>query len=130
MKKILAIIAALFLILAAFPMAASASNPVSRDGYYKGIKLAGKVKIVRNFGDIKIKVVNSFPDIRVMFSLLKSITAPVFLPFIIRVKLVDAFPRDIGEWEIVDYGEDFTVEIVNSFPDVRVEFVDSFPGVE
>lgn len=42
-------------------MAASASNPVSRDGYYKGIKLAGKVKIVRNFGDIKIKVVNSFP---------------------------------------------------------------------
>ena len=35
-----------------------------------------------------------------------------------------------GEWEIVDYGEDFTVEIVNSFPDVRVEFVDSFPGVE
>jgi hypothetical protein len=99
MKKILAIIAALFLILAAFPMAASASNPVSRDGYYKGIKLAGKVKIVRNFGDIKIKV-------------------------------VDAFPRDIGEWEIVDYGEDFTVEIVNSFPDVRVEFVDSFPGVE
>lgn len=110
MKKILAIIAALFLILAAFPMAASASNPVSRDGYYKGIKLAGKVKIVRNFGDIKIKVVNSFPDI--------------------RVKLVDAFPRDIGEWEIVDYGEDFTVEIINSFPDVRVEFVDSFPGVE
>ena len=106
MKKILAIIAALFLILAAFPMAAS----VSRDGYYKGIKLAGKVKIVRNFGDIKIKVVNSFPAI--------------------RVKLVDAFPRDIGEWEIVDYGEDFTVEIVNSFPDVRVEFVDSFPGVE
>lgn len=89
-------------------MAASASNPVSRDGYYKGIKLAGKVKIVRNFGDIKIKVVNSFPDI--------------------RVKLVDAFPRDIGEWEIVDYGEDFTVEIVNSFPDVRVEFVDSFPA--
>ena len=99
MKKILAIIAALFLILAAFPMAASASNPVSRDGYYKGIKLAGKVKIVRNFGDIKIKVVNSFPDI--------------------RVKLVDAFPRDIGEWEIVDYGEDFTVEIVNCFPGVE-----------
>lgn len=68
MKKILAIIAAaLFLILAAFPMAASAANPVSRDGYYKGIKLAGKVKIVRNFGDIKIKVVNSFPDVRVEF---------------------------------------------------------------
>ena len=79
MKKILAIIAALLLILAAFPMAASASNPVSRDGYYKGIKLAGKVKIVRNFGDIKIKeivdygedftveIVNSFPDVRVEF---------------------------------------------------------------
>lgn len=40
--------------------------------------------------DIKVKVVSSFPDL--------------------RVKAVEHFPDDIGEWQFVDYGEDFTIQ--------------------
>ena len=38
---------------------------VSKDGYFKGIRLAGKVKVVENFANIKVQVVNSFPDLKV-----------------------------------------------------------------
>ena len=36
---------------------------VSKDGYFKGIRLAGKVKVVKNFGDIKVQVVKNFNKI-------------------------------------------------------------------
>ena len=38
---------------------------VSKDGYYKGIRLAGKVKVVKNFANIKVQVVKNFPDLKV-----------------------------------------------------------------
>ena len=91
-------------------MTASAATVINRDGYYKGIKLCGKVKVVEHFGDIKVKVVDAFPDL--------------------RVKVVDAFPDDIGEWRFVEYGEDFTIQFVESFPDIKIKYVDAFPGVE
>ena len=90
MKKILAIIAALFLILAAFPMAASASNPVSRD--------------------IKIKVVNSFPDIRVKL-------VDAFPRDIGEWEIVD-YGEDFTV-EIVNSFPDVRVEFVDSFPGVE-----------
>ena len=87
---------------------ASASN-VSRDGYYKGLRLSGKVKIVEYSGDIKVQVVTSFPDL--------------------KVKVVNSFPDAVGEWQFVEYGQDFTVQFVTSFPDIKIKYVNSFPGV-
>lgn len=107
MKKILFCLAAVFLLLSG--LTAAASNPISNAGYYNGIRLAGRVRAVDSFPDIKVKIVRSFPDL--------------------RVKTVDAFADDIGEWEFVEHGEDFTVEFVDSFPDITIQFVDSFPGL-
>jgi len=96
MKKICCILAFLLLLLAG--SAVDAAGPINRDGYFKNIRLAGRVRVVDSFPDLKVKTVDSFPD-------------------------------DIGEWQFVDYGEDFTIQFVDSFPDIRIEFVDSFPGV-
>lgn len=82
---------------------------ISKDGYYKGIFLAGKVKVVDNFPDIKVKIVNHFPDL--------------------KVRRVDHFPDDIGEWQFVEYGEDFRIKFVEHFEDISIKFVDHFPGV-
>ena len=99
---------ALVLTLGIVPLS-HASNPISRDGYYHGIFLGGKVKVVNYGADIKVKVVNSFANL--------------------KVKPVTAFPDDVGEWQFVSYGEDFTIQYVNSFPDITIQFVSSFPGV-
>ena len=80
------------------------------DGYYKGIKLCGKVKVVERFADIKVKVVDHFPDL--------------------KVKRVQHFPSKIGEWQFVTHGEDFTIQYVTSFPNLKIKFVDHFPGVK
>ena len=53
------------LLVAAFPCIAGAATPINSAGYYKNIKLCGKVKIVDSFPDIKVKVVDSFPDLKV-----------------------------------------------------------------
>ena len=108
MKKLMTIFTLIFLFAMTIP--AMATSAVNKDGYYKGIKLCGKVKVVEHFADIKVQVVNSFPDL--------------------KVKVVDSFPDDIGEWKFVEYGEDFTVQFVDSFPDIKIKYVNSFPGVE
>ena len=82
---------------------------VSKDGYFKGIRLAGKVKVVKNFANIKVQVVKSFPDL--------------------KVKKVNNFPNKVGEWQFVNSFPDFTIQYVDSFPDIKVQFVDNFPGV-
>ena len=82
---------------------------VSKDGYFKGIRLAGKVKVVKNFANIKVQVVKNFPDL--------------------KVKKVSNFPNKIGEWQFVDNFPDFTIQFVDNFPDIKIQFVDNFPGV-
>ena len=82
---------------------------VSKGGYFKGIRLAGKVKVVKSFPNIKVQVVKSFPDL--------------------KVKRVNNFPDKIGEWQFVDSFPDFTIQYVDSFPDIKIQFVDNFPGV-
>ncbi|CAK9019190.1 unnamed protein product [Durusdinium trenchii] len=77
--------------------------------YFHGIFLAGKVKVVSHFPDIKVKLVDSFPDL--------------------EVKKVSHFPDRCGEWQIVENFPDFTVQFVSSFPDVKIRYVTSFPGV-
>ena len=86
------------LLVAAVPCVAAAATPINSAGYYKNIKLCGKVKIVDSFPDLKVKVVQSFPN-------------------------------NIGEWQFVEYGEDFRVQFVDSFPDIKIKYVSSFPGV-
>ena len=82
---------------------------VSKEGYFKGIRLAGKVKVVKNFANIKVQVVKNFPDL--------------------KVKKVSNFPDKIGEWQFVDNFPDFTIQFVDNFPDIKIQFVDNFPGV-
>ena len=82
---------------------------VSKDGYFKDIYLAGNVKVVTSFGNIKVQIVNSFPDL--------------------KVKLVENFPKKAGEWKFVENFPDFTVQFVESFPDIKIQFVNNFPGV-
>lgn len=86
-----------------------AASAVTPDGYFNGIRLAGKVRVVHSFPDIRVQVVSAFPDL--------------------RVQTVNYFPDNIGQWQFVDYGEDFTIQFVDSFPDIRIQFVNSFPGV-
>ena len=89
--------------------AACFAGAVTKDGSYNGIKLCGKVKVVKSFADIKVQVVKSFPDL--------------------KVKKVNAFPDQIGDWQFVDSFPDFTIQFVDSFPDIKIQYVNSFPGV-
>ncbi len=108
MKKA-AVVLMTFLLAIAVASTACAASKINRDGYYKGIKLCGKVKVVESFPDIKVQVVDSFPDL--------------------KVQLVDSFPDKVGKWQFVDSFPDFTIQFVDSFPDIKIKFVDSFPGV-
>ena len=47
----------------AMTIPAMAASVINQDGYYKGIKLCGRVKVVEQFADIKVKYVNSFPGV-------------------------------------------------------------------
>lgn len=76
---------------------------------WRGLKLCGKVKVVKSFADIKVQVVKSFPDL--------------------KVQKVSSFPDKIGQWQFVDAFPDFTIRFVDSFPDIKIQYVDSFPGV-
>ena len=99
--------------VAAAPVAAAlmpmGTGNVDSNCSFRGIKLAGKVKIVDSFPDIRVKAVKSFPDI--------------------KVKKVSSFADDCGEWQFVDSFADLKIQYVDSFPDVEVAWVDSFPGM-
>lgn len=95
----------LFLLVTATAMA----GPINDGGYFNGIKLCGKVKVVDHFPDIKVQIVSAFPDL--------------------KVKIVEHFPDKIGEWQFVESGEDFTVQFVDAFPDIKIKYVTSFPGL-
>jgi len=76
----------------------------------KDIELKGRVKIVSNFADFKVKVVKSFADL--------------------KVKKVKSFSNNCGEWQFVDYGEDFTIQFVNEFSDFTIMYVEQFAGTK
>ena len=89
-------------------MSTAFAAQISSDGYFNGIRLWGKVRVVDSFPDIKVRVVDSFPDL--------------------RVQKVTSFPDSLGKWEFVTSGEDFTIQFVDAFPDITIKFVDAFPG--
>ena len=71
---------------------------VSKDGYFKGIRLAGKVKVVKNFPDLKVKRVNNFPN------------------KIGEWQFVDNFPDFTIQY--VDNFPDIKIQFVDNFPGV------------
>lgn len=81
------------------------------DCTFEDKKLYGKIRLVEyeSQADISVKIVNSFPDI--------------------KVKFVENFADECGEWQIVDFGEDIRVYITENFADIKIKPVTSFPGL-
>ena len=44
---------------------ASSDDCITKDGYFRGVRLCGKVKVVEFGADFMVKVVESFPDVKV-----------------------------------------------------------------
>ena len=78
------------------------------DCTHEGIALHGRVKVVDSFADVKVRIVTDVPDL--------------------RVKWVDQFTDDCGEFQLVQSIPDFTFHFVESVADVDIRIVDSFPG--
>lgn len=71
-------------------------------------RLFGRVRFVQHFADYKVAI-SPIPDMRVAMT---------------------GWPgRKAGEWQIVQHGEDFTVEMVAHFADFTIQYVDHAPGV-
>lgn len=92
--------------------AGGSSNPISDDGFYKGIRLSGRVQFVEHGEDFRIQIVDASPHLNVRY---------------VRSAFMN---RHIGEWQRVDRNPDFKVKVVNAWPDFRVRIVNSFPGVQ
>lgn len=82
----------------------SANNPIAPDGTYRGVRLCGRVRICnqgeQHSNTFRVRTTTSFPDLYVTFT--------------------NPFPSDIGEWTIVDNGEDFSVIFVDYSPDFEI----------
>ena len=110
MKKIFQFLLLIF--IGSLCIAVTTQETQDDDCKFEGKKLYGKIRFVESSGnaDVKIKIVNSFPDL--------------------KVKLVENFANDCGEWQVVEYGEDLKIYVTESFPDIKVKFVTSFPGMK
>ena len=106
MKTLLSILFSAFMALGM----GSSSNPISKDGTYKGKKLCGRVEVVRGNADFKVAVVRGNADL--------------------KVEVVRAFADEPGKWEFVHGNADFTIEYVKGNADFTIQFVKSFPGVQ
>lgn len=82
---------------------------IAADCTFNGKLLAGKIKVVDSFPDVRVKAVSSFPDL--------------------KVKKVSSFADSCGEWQFVDSFPDLKIQYVDSFPDIEIAWVDSFPGM-
>ncbi|MCR5696426.1 MAG: hypothetical protein K6G73_05545 [Marinilabiliaceae bacterium] len=94
MKRVL-----LLLVIAMLCSAMSSDDCITKDGYFRGKRLCGRVKIVDSFADFDVRVVTSLADL--------------------DVKKVTSFADDPGEWIFVDHFPDFTIRYVKSFPGVN-----------
>lgn len=88
-------------------------NPITANGLCKGIRLAGRVRIVSSHEDFRVKVVSSHEDLRVR-----------------RVEHTGSSSSfDVGEWRFVNSHEDFSIRLVDSHEDFTIRYVDSHSGV-
>ena len=108
MKKYFAVICFCFLFTFFLVPSTAYAGAVDSNGTCKGIKLWGKVQVVKSFPDLKVQVVKSFPDL--------------------KVQKVTAFPDKLGKWQFVTSFPDFKIQYVDAFPDLKIQFVDAFPG--
>ena len=78
---------------------------------FNGKNLYGRIQFVefQSQADVKVKIVNSFPDLKVRF--------------------VENFADECGEWRIVENNADLKVYITENFPDFTIQPVTSFPGL-
>ena len=104
MKKIL-----LILLSSLFLLSMKSDDCITADGYFRGVRLCGRVQIVERFPDFKVKVVDHFPDL--------------------KVKVVNTNANDPGEWQMVDRFPDIKIQIVDHFEDFTIRFVTTNPGV-
>jgi hypothetical protein len=95
--------------LAASSDSSMGTGSIGADCTFRGKLLAGKVKVVDSFPDIRVKAVSSFPDL--------------------KVKKVSSFADACGEWQFVDSFPDLKIQYVDSFPDLEIAWVDNFPGM-
>jgi hypothetical protein len=95
---------------AAVPLATSlAAGKISPNCTFNGLKLYGKVKVVKAFPDLKVQVVDAFPDL--------------------KVQRVNNFPDACGKWQMVDTFPDLKIQLVKAFPDIKIKYVTAFPGL-
>ena len=69
----------------------------------------GKVRVVSHNADYKVKIDTVFPDLKVQF--------------------VNITPYKTGQWQKVDFGEDFTIMYVSYGEDFSIMPVSKFPGL-
>lgn len=101
-----------FVILFLVPIAVLASNPI-KDETFKGKKLIGKVRVVERNADFKVQIVDHYN------------------PCDLKVQVLPSYqhPNQVGQWQMVESGENFTIQFVNSGADFTIRFVTSNPGV-
>ncbi len=97
MKKVL-------FLLFMFAMPLVASEQVTGNCRMRGIRLWGKVRIKSTNADFKVREVGGFADICVFE--------------------VDSNPKQCGEWQMVTYDEDFTIQFVSHGEDFTIKYVD------
>ena len=86
---LLACIACLF-----WASAALASSAVRDDGTFKGIRLAGKVRVVEYNPDIKVQVVTSFPDVYGAYDLVLHNYGPDRFTGSVHIEVSDSMDAD------------------------------------
>lgn len=100
------------LVLATLCCGSGSSDCISKDGYFRGVKLAGCVRIVESGGDFKVRIVDSCEDLRVEIDNAASRTSKP------------------GHWRFVTRGGDFTIRIVTACEDFSIRLDECCAGVK
>ncbi|MCR5697857.1 MAG: hypothetical protein K6G73_12865 [Marinilabiliaceae bacterium] len=108
MKRALFLLAALFIVCTSM---APGRECITTDGFCKGIRLAGKVRIVDVGEDFKVRVVDVGEDL------------------IVRRDDFATSKSKIGRWRFVDIGGDFKIRIVDVGEDFKIRYDDIRCGV-
>lgn len=98
-------------LLATLCCGSASSDCITKDGYFRGVKLAGCARIVGTGEDFKVRIVTSAEDLRV------------------RVDDTATRSSKPGHWRFVGAGGDFKVRFVNSGEDFSIRFDQTFAGV-
>lgn len=98
-------------LLATLCCGSTSSDCISPDGFFRGVKLAGKVRVVEAGADFKVRIVDGGEDLRVC------------------VDSRASHNSNPGRWRFVSQGEDFKVRFVMGGEDFKVKFDERTAGV-